>query len=862
MSNRNIRRGDTRVFNPDDIVVRERQSGNRQAGNVSGGGYGRNGSGAYGQRVEQTRGQYSGNAGQYGNRAQAAGTRRVEAGNTLSPKQAKKQQKKLKKQRRHKKFWFGFKIFMLIALIAILAALVVIYFKFGDDLLKWKMEATDVVENSTADTFRASETSIIYASNKSMIAKLKGDKDSYYLSFDEIPQSVKDAMVVTEDRDFYKHEGVNFWSTAKAAVMLVESKLRHKDISRGGSTITQQLAKNVFLSNERTYERKVREIFIALDLEKKYTKDQILEFYINNIYFANGYYGIEAASRGYFNKPAKDLDLAEAVFLCSIPNRPSFYNPLEHYQNTLKRKNRILKQMLDEDCISAAEYSDANYEKIVLKPAQAIKTQNYMTTYAVSCATKALMKARGFEFKYKFKNDEEKKQYDKEYDKLYDECHNSLYTGGYRIYTSLNKKKQKKLQKAVNDQLAGFKEKTKKDKVYKLQGAATCIDNSNGLVVAIVGGRKQKSITGYTLNRAYQSYRQPGSCFKPIAVYTPQLERGYTPDSIVDDTYFNGGPHNADGSYAGKISLRYAVEKSKNVIAWKLFQELTPEVGLSYPIKMGFANITDSDYYPAASLGGLTNGVTTVEMASAFATIENDGVFREPTCISKITDADGKTIVNNKNNRREKQVYKKNAARMMTSILQGVLVSGTARGNALDNMSCAGKTGTTSDKKDGWFCGYTSYYTTTVWVGYDNPKTISDLYGNTYPLRIWREFMSDIHQGLKNVEFKSYDGEKSTSSSSGYSGSYGSDGNTTATAVPTIDPDAAEADETEPTEAPVTDDGTDTGDSGDKTPPTKKPSSDNVDTGDTGDGTDSQPDDVGGGDNSNPDDVGTDDMQE
>lgn len=181
--------------------------------------------------------------GQYGNRAQAAGTRRVEAGNTLSPKQAKKQQKKLKKQRRHKKFWFGFKIFMLIALIAILAALVVIYFKFGDDLLKWKMEATDVVENSTADTFRASETSIIYASNKSMIAKLKGDKDSYYLSFDEIPQSVKDAMVVTEDRDFYKHEGVNFWSTAKAAVMLVESKLRHKDISRGGSTITQQLGK-------------------------------------------------------------------------------------------------------------------------------------------------------------------------------------------------------------------------------------------------------------------------------------------------------------------------------------------------------------------------------------------------------------------------------------------------------------------------------------------------------------------------------------------------------------------------------------------------------------------------------------------
>ena len=754
MSNRNIRRGDTRVFNPDDIVVRERQSGNRQAGNVSGGGYGRNGSGAYGQRVEQTRGQYSGNAGQYGNRAQAAGTRRVEAGNTLSPKQAKKQQKKLKKQRRHKKFWFGFKIFMLIALIAILAALVVIYFKFGDDLLKWKMEATDVVENSTADTFRASETSIIYASNKSMIAKLKGDKDSYYLSFDEIPQSVKDAMVVTEDRDFYKHEGVNFWSTAKAAVMLVESKLRHKDISRGGSTITQQLAKNVFLSNERTYERKVREIFIALDLEKKYTKDQILEFYINNIYFANGYYGIEAASRGYFNKPAKDLDLAEAVFLCSIPNRPSFYNPLEHYQNTLKRKNRILKQMLDEDCISAAEYSDANYEKIVLKPAQAIKTQNYMTTYAVSCATKALMKARGFEFKYKFKNDEEKKQYDKEYDKLYDECHNSLYTGGYRIYTSLNKKKQKKLQKAVNDQLAGFKEKTKKDKVYKLQGAATCIDNSNGLVVAIVGGRKQKSITGYTLNRAYQSYRQPGSAIKPLTVYTPSFERNYTPDSAVKDEPIEDGPRNANGSYLGQITVRTAVEKSVNTIAWKLYEELTPEVGLSYLENMNFAKLDANDYRPATALGGFTNGVSALEMASGYAAIENDGNYRTPTCIVKILDADGNEVYASEQT--EEAVYKQNAARMMTDVLKGVITSGTAHGLGLGSMPSAGKTGTSNDQKDGWFVGYTRYYTTSVWVGYDMPKKLDKLMGSTYPGTIWQKFMLKAHEGLSPMEFLPY----------------------------------------------------------------------------------------------------------
>ena len=331
MANRDIRRNDTRVFNPDDIIVRERQGRNVAA---------------------------SGSAARNRNSRSAQSTRTAQAGNggsTLTPKQAKKQEKKFRKQKKHKKFWFGFKIFMLVCLLAVLAGLVVFYFKFGDELLKWRMEAADVVENSTSDTFRASETSIIYASNKSMIAKLKGDKDSYYLTFDEIPQSVKDAMIVTEDRDFYNHEGVNLLSTAKAAVMLVKSKIKHEDISRGGSTITQQLAKNVFLSNAQTYERKVREIFIALDLEKKYTKDQILEFYINNIYFANGYYGIEAASRGYFNKPAKDLDLAEAAFLCSIPNSPSKYNPLENYKNTLQRKSRILKQMLDADCITAAE---------------------------------------------------------------------------------------------------------------------------------------------------------------------------------------------------------------------------------------------------------------------------------------------------------------------------------------------------------------------------------------------------------------------------------------------------------------------------------------------------------------------------
>lgn len=671
----------------------------------------------------------------------------------IVPKNDSKPVKKNKKK--HKKFWLGVKIFLLLLLLAILAVLIVFYFKFGDELLQWKNEAAKVIEKSTVDTFRSSETSMVYASNNSVVAKLKGDKDSYYLTFDEIPQYVKDAMVATEDRDFFKHDGVNFLSTFKAAALLVKSKIMGEKIQRGGSTITQQTAKLVFLTNAQTYERKIREIFIAFEMEKKYSKNQILEFYINNMYFSNGYYGIEAAAKGYFSKPASELTLPETAFLCAIPNNPTLYDPFDNYDNTIKRKTRILEQMMEEGLITAAQYSDANYEDIILNPAQAIKTQNYMTTFAVRCAVKALMQSQGFEFKNKFDSTAEEEEYNKNYDEVYNECHSQLYTGGYRVYTSLNKKKQKLLQNTVNEHLSSFKEK--QDGVYTLQGAATCIDNKTGYVVAVVGGRKQKSVTGYTLNRAFQSYRQPGSSFKPLVVYTPQLERDYTPDTIVDDTYFEDGPRNSDGVYSGKIPLRYAVEKSKNVIAWKLFEELTPKTGLSYVLKMNFNRIDANDYFPAASLGGLTNGVTTVEMASGYSTIENDGVFREPTCIKKITDSEGNIIVNNNNLRIEKHVYEKNATRMMTSILTGVLKTGTAAGHALSNMACAGKTGTTSDKKDGWFCGFTPYYTTAVWVGYDTPKTLSNLYGSTYPLSIWEDFMGKIHENLAYEDFKPYE---------------------------------------------------------------------------------------------------------
>lgn len=668
--------------------------------------------------------------------------------------------------KKHRKFWFGFKVFILIFLILILFGGAFLYFKYGRDVFKIQEDARALVQASTAETFRSSETTLAYNKKGKQIAVLKGDKDAYYLSIDRIPQYVKDAFIVTEDKKFYKHNGIDGKGIARAVVALVKNKGEKK---QGASTITQQLARGVFLTTDKTYERKIKEIFIALELEKKYSKDQILEYYLNTIYFANGYYGIEAAAKGYFSKSCEELSLGQLTFLCSIPNNPTLYDPIDNYDNTVSRKNRILDQMLSDGVINQVEYDEAYNEKIELK-IQEVTKRNYIQTYITYCATKALMKENGFTFKYEFDSDAEETAYKTEYNEAYATAQQMLLNNGYRIYTSIDLKKQKKLQKAVNSQLSGFKSKSK-DGTYQMQGSAVCIDNKTGRVVAIVGGRSQKT-EGYSLNRAYQSFRQPGSSIKPLIVYTPTLERGSTASTTVHDYKFSGGPSNSSGRYYGYVSLRYAVEQSLNTVAWQLFQKLTPEVGLDYLLKMQFSKIVKSDYYLPSSLGGLTYGASTVEMASAYATLENNGKYREPTCIIKILDSEGNVVVNDKV--KEKYIYNADAANSMVDIMEGVITRGTARGLGLDNgMPSAAKTGTTNDKKDGWFCGFTPYYTTAVWVGYDTPKTVDDLYGSTYPGRIWNQFMNAIHSSL---EVKNFDFEGKASSSGSSSGSYSSSG--------------------------------------------------------------------------------------
>lgn len=658
---------------------------------------------------------------------------------------AKKKKKKASKIKSPalRRFLMALKVSLLVILIAIVVGGTIFYFTYGKDLLAMQATAKRDVQASNVDTFRQSETSIIYDSKGKEISELKGEKDVYYLDSSEIPDAVRIAFVSVEDKKFYTHSGVDLLAIMRAGLQYV----KHGRVTQGGSTITQQLVRNVFISQEVTMDRKLREMFYALEMEKKYTKDQILEFYINNVNFSNGYYGIQAASYGYFNKDVNELSLSQIAFLCAIPNGPTRYDPVNNMDNTLERRNLILKNMLDDNKILIEEYQSAIDEKITLNM-QKRKRQDYVETFARYSAVQALMESQGFEFRYEFDSDAEKKEYEENYNELYQQCEQSMYSAGYRIYTSISMSKQKKLQKAVNDQLSGFTDKTK-DGIYKMQGAAVCINNKTGQVVAIVGGRKQKS-EGYTLNRAFQAFRQPGSSIKPLVVYTPAFEKGYTPSSIVNDSYFNGGPRNSNGTYSGNIPIRTAVAKSKNVVAWKLFDELTPKKGLSYILKMRFSHIVANDYYLSSSLGGLTEGVSPLEMASGFATIENEGYYRVPTCIVKITDARDNLIYENQKKRT--QIYSKESAHMMTSCLETVMDSGTGASLKLPNMPCAGKTGTTNDKKDGWFCGFTPYYTTAVWVGYDTPATVNDLYGGTYPGRIWRSFMEPLHANLEYKE--------------------------------------------------------------------------------------------------------------
>lgn len=661
-----------------------------------------------------------------------------------------KKKKKNKKKKQHRFFWFTVKV-QVVLMVIVLGALGYYYFGgYAQEVQQLKKEAAEEVAASDESIFVPSQTSTIYDCNGDVLSELTGDKSSDYVKYEDIPAYFSTAMISIEDKKFYSHPGIDY----KAIFRAVKAMIQNGHPTQGGSTITMQLAKLTFMESGKTWQYKVKQMFLALELEKRYSKKKIMEFYLNNIYFANNYYGIEAACKGYFNCELYELDLSQIAFLCAIPNSPSYYDPVVNIDHTIERRNLILSNMLEDGKISQQQYDEAYAEEIVLNrpKKKSTKMNNYVDTYVYYCATRALMENSGFEFRYYFDSEEDEQAYDEEYDQMYADCQKKMYSGGYKIYTSIDMEKQEALQDAVDKELEKF-EGVSEDGTYEMQGAAVCIDNENGLVVAIVGGRSQDFST-YTLNRAYQSHRQPGSSIKPLVVYTPMFERGYTPDSRVVDQKIEGGPENSSKTYIGRTTVRTAVAKSINTVAWQLYEELTPEVGLSYLKEMNFSSLVEEDNTMATCLGGFTNGVSPLEMAAAYAALENDGMYRTPSCIISIVNSDENVVYAAQKD--GTVIYDETAARMMTDVMKTVMESGTGKSIRLSGMPCAGKTGTTNSQKDGWFVGYTPYYTTSVWVGYDLPKSVDGLTGSSYPGRIWKDYMDTIHEGLAKIDFLPY----------------------------------------------------------------------------------------------------------
>lgn len=637
----------------------------------------------------------------------------------------------------------------------------------GQTLIGCMREAKNLVDSSTPDTFRLAQTSYIYSDDGTQLAALAESEDATYLGYEDIPADVVNAFVSVEDRTFWNNSGVDYKGILRVCVNYVKTK---GQVAEGASTITQQLARGTFLSNEKTLSRKIKEIFIARQLTKKYTKEQIMEFYCNSCCFANGIYGVEDASQKYFGRSVSDLSLSETAYICAIPNRPEYYNPLKNSENAISRRNKILQDMYECDYITKDAGDAALAENITVAEVSDEEDTfyNYEATYAINCAIRYLMKQDGFEFKSHFEDDADYDTYNAYYDEMYKQAKHKLYTGGYKVTTTMNLKAQKNLQKIFDKELAFNTKVDESTGIYQFQGAMTVIDNETGKVVAMIGGRSQDELQQtYSLNRGFQSFKQPGSSIKPLVIYTPALEEGYDANSTLTEIDVKAAKKSTSEKISKmsgkKMSLRYAVEDSKNGCAYSLYNIITPKVGLSYIENMNFSKIVQQDYTLSSGLGGLHHGTNTVEMANAYSTLENHGEYRQADCISSILDASGNEIYEEPES---KTVYTRSASDQMTDILEGVLNSsaGTAKGlkwSSASDVAAAAKTGTTNDNNVAWFCGYTPYYTISVWVGYDYPKSVKGLWGNTYPAYIWKEAMLYMIDGKDEADFD-LEGKKAT----------------------------------------------------------------------------------------------------
>ncbi len=644
--------------------------------------------------------------------------------------------------------WFLLNLLIILTILGLAAAGIIWKYVVCPKYEEYRQEALAIVEASSPEDFLRGGPSYLYAADKTLLARLCGDEDSSYLSFEEIPKTVVNAFTAVEDRSFWENPGYDLRGILRVGVDFLRSRGAQL---HGASTITQQLARGQFLSREVSLERKAREILLAAELTKVYSKEQIMEFYVNSINYANTYYGIEAAAHGYFSKPASELTLSETAYLCAIPNSPSYYNPYTNPEHAVARRDKILLGMLECGYIDEADYRQAVREEIHIQKPQ-YPFYNYETSYAVECVLRELMKQGGFDFRYGIQDRGEWAAYQESYAAAYEQAREELFRGGYVIHTSLELEKQAVLQQAVDEGLS-FDTELSDDGIYAFQGSAALVDNETGKVLAIVGGRTQEA-SMQTFNRAFQGNRQPGSTIKPLLVYGPALEAGMTPDSLVKDISVTRAKEaNVDiASLPGRhLSLRRALERSRNGCAYWLYNQITPEYGMEYLNQMGFGEITPDDYGMSACLGGLTIGVTAEEMAGAYRMLANSGCYKRPTCLVSLQDREGHELYQEAG---ETRIFQEQTADTLLDMLKGVIARGTAASMGWrSGIEAAGKTGTTNQSRDGWFCGMTPYYTLTVWVGYDTPRELSTLYGATYPARIWKTAMQALTGELEPRTF-------------------------------------------------------------------------------------------------------------
>ena len=617
-----------------------------------------------------------------------------------------------------------------IIITVIIIVIIILAIILGISAYNWKQITTDMFTN---------ENSVVIDSDGNVIAELGSERKKIKVENEDMPENLKDAYVSIEDERYYRHHGVDIRRTGSAIINYV---IHFGNSSFGGSTITQQLVKNLTGDNSSSISRKVKEWWKAYLLECYFSKEEILDMYLNVIYVGPNIYGVGAGSQYYFSKDIQELTLAECAFLAGINNSPNSYNPFdEETDNTEKIANRtitVLDKMLELEYITQEEHDTAvsevnnglRFRQGTVEASDGI--YSYHTDALITEITQDIA---------------DKKNITEDF------ATNYLYLGGLTINSTQNTNIQDETETEFNKRQYHIASREGGDPA---QAAMVIIDHQTGQVVSCVGGLGEKD-TARGLNRATQSMRQTGSSIKPLAVLAPGIDKKkFTAATIYADveTTFEGdySPVNYDG-YLGEITVRRAVESSQNIPFVEMMEEIGVETSISYLKDMGITSLTEKDESLSLALGGLDKGITPLEMAAAYATIANDGVYIEPTFYTEITNQSGKTIVKAKPE--SHRVFSRQVAYILKEILTQPVTgsNGTATYCSISGIDVAAKTGTTDENYDRWLCGFTPYYTAATWFGYDQNETIYFNRQNPAGI-IWANVMRNIHSGLDNATFE------------------------------------------------------------------------------------------------------------